>query len=101
MEIERRLDFAETYRQLSGPRFVEASLAPLTPILGSYGRVLRRLGAWNGELLRLGEIDEPSAREFGAVLGNHEGKLQALEANVKFLLSRVSSTIQMVRTCPL
>lgn len=94
------------YRHLSGLRFVETRISPLLPIFGAHNRILLKLRSWNGELFNLGQVDKASAKEFHAVLGSHEATLQALEANVKFLVSRVVSTVQMVSTrnlarCPL
>jgi hypothetical protein len=98
VEIEARLSFVEMYRQVSSLRFVETKLKPLVPIFAAHNRMLGKLRTWNHVLRNKQQIGEPLARDFSSQLDNHEAKLQALEQNVQFLLSRTSSIIQMVST---
>lgn len=96
VEIEARLDFVEMYRQVSGLRFIETNLKPLVPIFAAHNRVLAKLRTWNHDFQCMQQISEPLAKDFASQLDNHEAKLQALEQNVQFLLSRTASVIQMV-----
>lgn len=98
VEIEARLDFIEMYRQMSGLRFVETNLKPLVPIFAAHNRVLAKLRTWNHDFQCMQKISASLAQDFSSQLDNHEAKLQALEHNVQFLLSRTASVIQMVST---
>ena len=98
VEIEARLNFVEMYRQVSGLRFVETNLKPLVPIFAAHNRMLAKLRTWNHDFQCTQQISAPLAQDFSSQLDNHEAKLQALEQNVQFLLSRTASVIQMVST---
>lgn len=98
VEIEARLDFVEMYRQMSGLRFVETNLKPLVPIFAAHNRVLAKLRTWNHDFQCTQQISASLAQDFSSELDNQEAKLQALEQNVQFLLSRTASVIQMVST---
>lgn len=100
VEIETKSSFVEMYGQISGLRFIETKLKPLVPIFAAHDRVLARLRKWNHDLQSRQHISNPLARNFSSQLDNKEAKLQALEQNVQFLLSRTSSIIQMVSIDP-
>lgn len=100
VEIEAKSSFVEMYGQISSLRFVETKLKPLVPIFAAHNRVLAKLRTWNHDLRNQQQISEPLARDFSSQIDNHEAKLQVLEQNVQFLLSRTASIIQMVSTKP-
>ncbi|KAH7307986.1 hypothetical protein B0I35DRAFT_442603 [Stachybotrys elegans] len=94
-EIEKDLDFVNMYDKLSGLRFVETRLSPAVPILAAHAQVLDKLRQWNRELEAHGEIEPGLASAFVVALDNLASRVEALERNAKFLLSRIVAPIQM------
>ncbi|KAH8671488.1 hypothetical protein BX600DRAFT_249438 [Xylariales sp. PMI_506] len=95
VEIEERLDFVEMYDQLSTLRFVETKLGCTVPIFAAHHRIVGRLRRWNETLAGAGQVDRALADEFAITLDSLDARMEALEFNARFLLSRISSTVQM------
>jgi hypothetical protein len=96
VEIERELDFIDMYEQLSELRFVEENIVCLQPILAGKARIFARLKQWNNTLAQIGEVDAEAAHVFETSIESLEAMIEALQANASFLLSRISSAVQMV-----
>lgn len=96
MEIEEELAFVDMYNQLSTLRFIETRLSPLIPIFSAHHRLLDRLSSLNADLLKGGAVDVQVAQDFVTALSSIEAKIQTLDSNAKFLLSRITSITQMV-----
>ncbi|KAI1344880.1 hypothetical protein F5Y15DRAFT_363995 [Xylariaceae sp. FL0016] len=95
VEIERQLDFSETYKHISGLRFIETNISPLIPIFAAQKQVVRHLRSSNNELSMRGDIDKDQSRDFNASLDDVAARLSSFEMNAEFLLSRIKSTTQM------
>lgn len=96
VEINESLSFEDMYNQLSSLRFVETRLSPLVPIFCAHQRIISKLKEFNDQFVRSGKVDAERGHDFMATLSNIEPQVQTLDANAKFLLTRISSAIQMV-----
>lgn len=91
------VNFEAIYDQLSSLRLVQTKLSPLVPIFAAHQRIIARLRLMNEELQNCGQVDLEQGSDFVASLDNFEVKVETLAANIKYLLSHVGNTIQMVR----
>lgn len=84
------------YEQMSTLRYIEKRLSPLIPIFAAHHRVLSMLKRMNGHLLSRGEVSQSVGSEFAVDLESLHAKVQSFDSNARYLLSRITGTIQMV-----
>jgi len=84
------------YDQMSRLRYIETRLSPLLPILAAHFRVLGVLRRLNGHLVARDGITQDVSAEYVVSLDSLDAKVQSFEANARYMLARISSTIQTV-----